>query len=161
MATKSGTTTRTKTQYDTLIELSDETRKRAQSGPVVVHTKDLVLEDVPGRNRRRAFISEPILLGSMVQTMGMFIAEIAPGDHTGRHRHFNEALVYIIEGRGHTVIVDKRYDWSEGDVISVPLYEWHQHFNDDPKKPVRYMGITNLPLLRSMGLNKLEDDPSA
>jgi gentisate 1,2-dioxygenase len=161
VATKAGTTTQTKTQYDTLIELSDETRRRAQSGAVVVHTKDLVLEDVPGRKRRRAFISEPAILGSMVQTMGMFIAEIAPGDRTGRHRHFNEAMIYIISGRGHTIIVDKRYDWSEADVISVPLYEWHQHFNDDPDKPVRYLGVTNLPLLRAMGLNRLEDSPDA
>ncbi len=155
------TKTTTKTEYDTLIDMSDETRRRAQSGAVVMHTKGLVLEEVPGRRRRRKFISEPALLGSMVQTMAMFVAEIAPGDRTGKHRHFNEAMIYIVEGRGHTIINKQRYDWSEGDVVSVPLYEWHQHFNDDQDKPVRYLGITNLPLLRAMGLNKLEDSPDA
>ncbi len=149
------------TQYDRLIELSDETRRRAQSGPVVVHTKELKFEEVPGRRRRRVFISEPELLGSMVQTMGLFIAEIPPGERGGKHRHFNEAMIYILEGRGHTIIEQDRYDWSEGDVISVPLYSWHQHFNDDPKKPVHYLGMTNLPLLRAMGLNRLEDAPDA
>lgn len=152
-------TTETKTEYDRLIEMSDETRRRAQSGPVVVHAHDLTLEEVPGRKRRRAFISEPAILGSMVQTMAMFISEIAPKDHTGSHRHFNEAMIYILEGRGHSIVAGQRYDWHQGDVISVPLYEWHQHFNDDPERPVRYLGITNLPLLRAMGLSRLEDAP--
>ena len=147
------------TQYDRLIELSNETARRARSGAVVVHTRELQFEDVPGRRRRRVFISEPALLGSMVQTMAMFIAEIPPGDHTGRHRHFNEAMIYILEGRGHTDIEGDRYDWAESDVVSVPVYSWHQHFNDDPGRPVRYLGYTNLPLLRAMGLNKLEDAP--
>ena len=155
------TKTMTKTEYDTLIEMSDETRRKAQGGDVVMHTKGVELEEVPGRRRRRKFISEPAILGSMVQTMAMFVAEIAPGDRTGKHRHFNEAMIYIIAGKGHTIINEQRYDWSEGDVVSVPLYEWHQHFNDDPGKPVRYLGITNLPLLRAMGLNKLEDSPDA
>lgn len=155
------TRTIVRTEYDGLIDMADERRKKAQGGAVVVHTKDLALEEVPGRRRRRAFISEPEILGSMVQTMAMFISEIAPGDRTGKHRHFNEAMIYIISGKGHTIIVDKRYDWSEGDVVSVPLYEWHQHFNDDPNAPVRYLGVTNMPLLRAMGLSRLEDTPDA
>ena len=154
---RKGRPVETKTEYDRLIEMSKETRSRAQSGPVVVHTKDIRMEDVPGRRRRRAFISEPAILGSMVQTMAMFIAEIPPGDHNVGHRHFNEAMIYILEGRGHSIVDGQRYDWAEGDVISVPIDKWHQHFNDDPDKRVRYLGITNLPLLRAMGLSTLED----
>jgi gentisate 1,2-dioxygenase len=89
--------------------------------------------------------------------MAMFIAEIAPAGKTGKHRHFNEAMIYILEGRGHTVIDSKTYEWGEGDVVSIPLYAWHQHFNDDPTRSVRYLGVTNIPLLRAMGLNRLED----
>lgn len=44
--------------------------------------------------------------------------------------------------------------------MSVPVYEWHQHFNDDSANPVLHLGITNLPLLRAMGLNSLEDATS-
>lgn len=144
-------------EYDRTIKLAEEAQRRAHGGPVVVHTKDLRLEHLKDRRRRRAYISEPQILGSMVQTMAMFIAEIDPGGRTGKHRHFNEAMIYILEGKGHTVIDEERYDWGAGDVISVPLYCWHQHFNDDPKRPVRYLGVTNIPLLRAMGLNRLED----
>lgn len=144
-------------EYDRTIQLAEEAERRARSGPVVMHTKDLELEHLRSRGRKRAYISEPQILGSMVQTMAMFVAEIDPGGQTGKHRHFNEAMIYILKGRGHTIINDERHDWGEGDVISVPLYSWHQHFNDDPERPVRYLGVTNIPLLRAMGLNRLED----
>ncbi len=145
------------TQYERLIEMSKETRRRAQSGPVVVHTKDLKWESGPGGHRRRAFISEPDILGSMVQTMATFLSEIPPGGRSGKHRHFNEAMIYVLEGRGHTIIEGQRFEWGEGDLVSVPINQWHQHFNDDPEKRALHLGITNLPLLRAMGLNSLED----
>lgn len=146
--------------YERTVQLADEAGERARSGPIVIHTRDLEMEVVASVNRKRAYISEPEILGSMVQTMAMFVAEIPPGGHTGKHRHFNEALIYILRGRGHTVIEGERYDWGESDVISVPLFSWHQHFNDDPEQFVRYLGITNVPLLRAMGLNRIEDESS-
>ncbi len=145
------------TEYDRTIELAEESARRARRGPVVVHTRELKLERLEARGRTRAYVSEPEILGSMVQTMAMFIAEIAPAEKTGKHRHFNEAMIYILEGRGHSVIDGDQYDWREGDVVSIPLYAWHQHFNDDPALAVRYLGVTNIPLLRAMGLNRLED----
>jgi gentisate 1,2-dioxygenase len=106
-----------------------------------------------------AHVSEPDILGSNVQTMSMFIEELAPGGRNGRHRHLNEALVYIIEGRGYSIIDDVRHDWATGDVIAVPMMSWHQHFNADPDKPVLFLGATNEPLMRKMGLFTMEDDP--
>jgi len=144
-------------EYDQTVRLAEDAQRRARSGPVVVHTKDLKLEHLESRGRKRAYISEPQILGSMVQTMAMFIAQIDPGGRTGKHRHFNEAMIYILEGRGHSIIDGERYEWGQGDVISVPLYSWHHHVNDDPVRPVRYLGVTNIPLLRAMGLNRLED----
>ena len=152
------------TQYERLKEMSQATRDRTRGGQVVVHTKDIEWEAGPGGHRRRAFISEPDILGSMVQTMAAFLSEMPPGGRSGKHRHFNEAMIFVLRGHGHTVIGDrgneKRYEWGEGDLVSVPVNEWHQHFNDDPKNPALHLGITNLPLLRAMGLNSLEDAAS-
>jgi len=144
-------------EYERTIQLADESAARARSGPIVVHTQALRMEHLKDRGRTRAYVSEPQILGSLVQTMAMFIAEIAPAGKTGKHRHFNEAMIYVLQGRGHTVIAGQRYDWAEGDVVSIPLNAWHQHFNDDPTLAVRYLGVTNIPLLRAMGLNRVED----
>lgn len=152
------------TEYERLKQMSDATKKKTQQGPVVVHSKDLKFEAGPGGHRKRAFLSEPDILGSMVQTMATFLSEMPPGGRSGKHRHFNEAMIFVLKGHGHSIIGEganeKRYEWGEGDLISVPVWEWHQHFNDDQQNPALHLGITNLPLLRAMGLNTVEDAKS-
>lgn len=143
-------------RYEKLQELARASAKRARSGPPIIRARDLVWET--SHHGKTAHISEPEILGSNVQTMVMFIEELAPGGKNGRHRHFSEALVYILEGRGYSVIDDVRYDWEKGDVLAVPMMAWHQHFNADSERPVQFLAATNQPLLRSMGLFQMEDD---
>ncbi len=35
----------------------------------------------------------------------------------------------------------QRVDWEEGDLIGIPLWAWHQHFNDSDTEPARYLAI--------------------
>lgn len=89
------------------------------------------------------------------------VSEIAPGGHGGKHRHNNEAIIYILSGRGYSLIQregepEQRVEWQEGDLLSPPLFAWHQHFNADPQKPVRYLAITTVPLVRGLGLLRIE-----
>ena len=89
------------------------------------------------------------------------ISELPPGGHNKRHRHVNEAIIYILSGRGYSMIQNGdeppvRIDWQEGDMFSPPLWWWHQHFNTDPQRPARYLAVTNAPLMITMGLFKKE-----
>jgi gentisate 1,2-dioxygenase len=91
------------------------------------------------------------------KTVECHISEIAPGSHNKKHRHMNEAIIYILTGRGHSILSDDaghatRIDWEEGDIFSPPLNWWHQHFNDDPAKPARYLAFTNIGLMTRLGL---------
>jgi gentisate 1,2-dioxygenase len=142
--------------YERIAQMAEVTNSQARSGEVVIKGSSLRWES--GHHGRHAFISEPGLLDSSVQTMSMFLEELPPGGCNGRHRHFNEALIYILEGRGYSIVDGERYDWEAGDVVSVPLNKWHQHFNADSERRVLYLGCTNQPLLRAMGLNTMEDD---
>jgi quercetin dioxygenase-like cupin family protein len=58
------------------------------------------------------------------------IFEEAP--HSGSHKHTHtEAMLYVLEGRGYSLIDGKRYDWEEGDAVHVPpRMTEHEHFND-------------------------------
>jgi hypothetical protein len=49
----------------------------------------------------------------------------------------------------------KRYEWEAGDVIYIPPNTIHQHFNADPKRPVRLISATNR-IYKYCGLNDLE-----
>ncbi len=96
------------------------------------------------------------------KTIDAHISEILPGGHNNMHRHINEAIIYILTGRGYTLLQKDentppiRVDWEEGDVLSPPLNWWHQHFNLDPDKPARYLAVTNALLMTEMGVFKKE-----
>ncbi|HVR88290.1 MAG TPA: hypothetical protein VHG53_01935 [Candidatus Limnocylindria bacterium] len=98
-------------------------------------------------------------MGGALASMDAFILELPPGGRSGRHRHFAEELVYVIEGRGHDRHWDPepaigehgyvwpmpreeaatRWDWAAGDSIFVPPMVAHEHINDDPEQPVRLL----------------------
>jgi len=58
------------------------------------------------------------------------IFEEAP--HSGSHKHAHtEAMLYVLEGRGYSMIDGKRVDWQEGDAVHVPpRMTVHEHLND-------------------------------
>lgn len=95
------------------------------------------------------------------RTIDAHISELPPGGCSKKHRHINEAIIYILSGKGYTIIhkegePEKKYEWEEGDLLSVPLFAWHQHFNADPNKPARYLAITNVPLMKMLKVLKIE-----
>src|SRR5574340_751680 len=77
---------------------------------------------------------------------------LAPGGHSDKHGHMNEAMFYILDGKGHEVHDGVRYDWKAGDVVIVENSCVHQHFNDDPDKPARALVIKSKPLYLFMNL---------
>jgi quercetin dioxygenase-like cupin family protein len=90
------------------------------------------------------------------RTIDVHISELPPGGKNNMHRHMNEAIIYILSGRGFSIIEEEgkepvKIEWEEGDLFSPPLMAWHQHFNGDLKKPARYLAITNVPLMNALG----------
>jgi mannose-6-phosphate isomerase-like protein (cupin superfamily) len=58
------------------------------------------------------------------------IFEEAPRSGSHRHAH-TEAMLYVLEGNGYSMIDGQRYDWQEGDAVHVPpRMTVHEHFND-------------------------------
>jgi gentisate 1,2-dioxygenase len=81
------------------------------------------------------------------------LAEIPPGWHTGEHSHGEEAM-YIVQGRGCSVVDGMRYDWETGSCLFMPYGSVHQHFNSG-EDTVRYFSAMALPLERFAGLAKI------
>ena len=98
------------------------------------------------------------------RTIEAHISEISPGGHNKNHRHMNEAIIYILSGRGYSIIQEEgqepmKIEWEEGDLLSPPLNAWHQHFNSDPEKPARYLAFTNIALMTKLGAFTKEQAP--
>jgi quercetin dioxygenase-like cupin family protein len=92
------------------------------------------------------------------------VSELPPGGASVNHRHTTEAVIYIVSGRGHTIVswggVDtQRIDWEEGDLFSFPVWMWHQHFNDSDSEPCRYLAVQDTFAVKALGLHQIERFP--
>jgi len=84
-------------------------------------------------------------------TIGVDITTIDPISNDRKHRHSYETIIFVLEGRGYSIVEDERVEWETGDAIHIPPWAWHQHFNTDPDKEVKLLSGTNAPLLKSVG----------
>ncbi len=99
------------------------------------------------------------------RVLSTHLAELAPGGNSVRHRHTTEAIIYIVAGRGYSIVnyegqPEERIDWQEGFLFSPPVWAWHQHFNSDPDEPARYLAIQDTGLVRHMRFHQIERHPT-
>jgi quercetin dioxygenase-like cupin family protein len=66
----------------------------------------------------------------LTQNIQVHFVEIPPGKSNHGHGHQNEAVFYILEGKGYEIHDDRRYDWEAGDLVVVHTDSVHRHFND-------------------------------
>ena len=83
--------------------------------------------------------------------LSMTIGRLNPGGRSGRHRHTYETILYVLEGRGYSMIEDRRLEWEAGDALYIPVWAWHHHVNADPETPARYLACENAPMLQNAG----------
>ena len=83
--------------------------------------------------------------------VSMNVGIIEAGITGGNHRHYYESMIYVIKGEGYSIVEGVKVEWEAGDVVYVPPWAWHQHFNTDPDREVRYIASTNAPLLQNVG----------
>jgi quercetin dioxygenase-like cupin family protein len=131
-------------------------------------------EDMPWEMSRQGLLKHLLneQMNTRMETVDAYMQIIPPASRSGKHRHLAEECLYVLEGRGYDLHQDcdveitdtyhwtpqaeiKRYDWEAGDVIYIPPNTIHQHFNADPKRPVRLISATNR-IYRYCGLNDLE-----
>jgi quercetin dioxygenase-like cupin family protein len=99
------------------------------------------------------------------RVLSTHLAELAPGGNSVRHRHTTEAVIYIVKGRGYSIInyegqPEQRIDWREGSLFSPPVWAWHQHFNSDPNETARYLAIQDTGLVRHLRFHQIERHPT-
>lgn len=80
---------------------------------------------------------------------------VRPGGRSGKHRHYPEALFYIVEGEGYEIHDDVKYPWEAGDVMCVPTYCIHQHFNPTASQNARLFFTVPL-VFELLGISLIE-----
>lgn len=72
----------------------------------------------------------------LTQSLQVHTVDLAPGGHNEEHAHQNEALWYVIEGRGYEIHDTERYEWDAGDAVIVHTDSVHMHYNASTTEPV-------------------------
>lgn len=124
---------------------------RLKAMPRVIKGKDIPWKG-GAEGWRKVYIEPETSPG---QTMYVFVTSHPPGSHGKKHGHQNEALFYILDGKGYSIHDEERYDWQAGDVLIVHNNRVGHSFND-PDKPSRILVINPKPLW--MFLNLLDQE---
>lgn len=133
-------------------------KKRCEKGVVVV-TDRPVQERSFGRIKQLLSPYDPDLQNTVLFGWDVFEVEIPPGSHSGRHRHQGGIAIFIVEGRGYTVIDGRRHNWKAGDLVLLPFRPGgveHQHFNADSKQSARYVPFIYDALIQLGGYVEIE-----
>jgi len=72
-----------------------------------------------------------------------------PHTHSVTHQH-NEAIIFVLRGRGYTLLDDERVDWEPGDTLYIPQGAWHQH-HVTGDEPALVLAIKPVPLQEFLG----------
>jgi hypothetical protein len=128
--------------WDELIALRDRQREQRKDAVQVVRAQELPQE----RNEMglMRWYLHPSITDTVLSSLVFFEQEIPPGSRSGRLRFQGGQVIYVLEGRGHTLIDGVKHAWEGGDVINLPLRKDGiivQHVNDDPDRPARFVAV--------------------
>jgi len=97
----------------------------------------------------------PLTGGPTLPTFSCEIQMLRPGETTKSHKHTSTAIYHAFRGKGFTVVGDKRFDWSQGDSFSLPLWTAHRHGND-AREPAILFSMNDRPLMEALGFYREE-----
>ena len=95
---------------------------------------------------------DPARGGPVFRTMTFFAQMLRPGERTQPLRQTASLLVAPLEGRGHSVVGDTRFDWRPFDTLAVPGGAWCRHVNDSESEPSVLFVASDRPTLEKLGL---------
>ena len=99
--------------------------------------------------------------GAFVHTEGrgdfvsIFVIDVPPGGKTEPQQHLFEEVIYVLDGRGSTVVetADGRrhtFEWGPKSLFALPLNSRYQHFNGSGTDRARLSATTNAPVVMNL-----------
>ena len=133
------------TSYELAIKQDRDFAERQMTGRIVCKFEDCP-QNLTRQGRLRNYLGLTIE-DTPLQDWIVFTHEIRTA--SGKHRHQGGLIIYVISGRGYSVVDGERIDWEKGDLVLLPLREKgveHQHFNsEDPEHPALWMAFIHQP----------------
>jgi hypothetical protein len=133
--------------YERSLRYYRENNERMERGAIVIHEGDR--EPELSRQGRLVFYMDPRTFPDLpCQQWVVFRHEVRT--QSGIHRHQGGIVIYVISGRGYSVVEGERHDWEADDLLLLPMQPGgveHQHFNLDPINPALWVAFLYEPLM--------------
>jgi gentisate 1,2-dioxygenase len=84
------------------------------------------------------------------KTITFFMQMLRPGERTLPLKQSASLVVSPFEGRGYSIIGDKRLEWSQFDTFAVPGGSWCEHVNASDKDPAILFVASDEPTLKAL-----------
>lgn len=152
MAEQDRTRTRTRgtieeNGYERFMQFRKEFERRQLNGQIVVKPSDREYENT--RQGHLLFYLDPLFYKEPpLHDWYVFTHDVRT--HSGKHRHQGGIVIYVIEGKGYSIVDDERVDWETGDLLLLPIKPRgveHQHFNAVPGAPCHWVAFLYLPIM--------------
>jgi mannose-6-phosphate isomerase-like protein (cupin superfamily) len=145
----------TETKYDQVVRAKEIRNKRMAEGRVIVTGKDLPWE-LNRQGRIKYFLTDK---SDDVAAPGWLVFQQEIQKHSGMHRHQGGTFIFVLRGKGYSIVNEVRHDWEAGDLTILPMVPGgvaHQHFNLDPDVPALWMRVAYTPNKRLVVANWIE-----
>lgn len=151
--------------WNEFIALRDQQRERRKTAVQVVRLSELPLEN--NEQGLMRWYLHPAITDTVLSTLSIYRQEIPRGSRSGRLKFQGAQILFIVEGRGYTMLDGVKHAWEAGDVVSLPCKRDGvivQHFNSDPEKLAVFLAVEpNLfaatGIDRGCGFHQMEQSP--
>ena len=137
-----------------LYTLRDHQRASRDKGAWLIKAKNVPWEH--NRQGKMQWYLHPALENTAIRSMMFFRQEIPPGGRTGAQKTPGDQVIYVVKGRGYTLLDGVRHDWEAQDVVNIPIRAdgvTMQHFNRSKREPA-LLACVSLNLADILGLDR-------
>jgi hypothetical protein len=147
--------------YEFAVKLGEEIRERSKTGKIVIRPSDRQWE-ISRQGRLMYYMMMGVYKDVPLQDWRVFVQDIKT--HSGKHRHQGGLVIYVIEGRGYSIVDGERKDWDAGDLLLLPMKPdgvEHQHFNLEPGKGCKWIAFLHEHVLENVSflIQQIEEAP--
>jgi quercetin dioxygenase-like cupin family protein len=147
--------------YELGLEKDRTYAERQRTGRIVVRLGDTKQELMRQGHLRFYLDAGRRITDTPLQNWAVFTHEVR--SVSGKHRHQGGLIIYVIAGKGYSIVDGERVDWEKGDLVLLPLKPngvEHQHFNIDPEKPALWMAFIHQGVREHVASEMTQTEPS-
>ena len=93
--------------------------------------------------------------GPVMPTIACHLLLLRPGEKTRARRSVCCTNYHVVAGAGYSVVGDKRLDWEDKDVFTVPTWTFCEHVNTG-SKPSFLFSFSDAPVMKALSLYREE-----